>query len=133
VHPAGTGAHATGRVHVTVQRVLFVALTLRTGSTAQKGSGAAFTTANDLTYLLPSLLSLSLSHFSFFETKSHSIAQAGLKFAVFLPQTPKCWDYGNHHTQLRIFCLLSVLAVEPRAIFAHVRQAFYHGDTPQPL
>jgi hypothetical protein len=33
------------------------------------------------------------SHLRFFETGSHNVAQAGLEFAILLPQTPAYWDY----------------------------------------
>lgn len=34
----------------------------------------------------------SFFHFLFFETGSQDVAQAGLKFFLFLPRLPKCWD-----------------------------------------
>ena len=33
--------------------------------------------------------------FSWFETKSHSVAQSELECTVFLPQPPKCWDFSH--------------------------------------
>jgi hypothetical protein len=31
----------------------------------------------------------------FFDTGSHSAAQAGLEFIILVPQPPECWDYGS--------------------------------------
>jgi hypothetical protein len=51
---------------------------------------------------LPLLLSYfrPLLSFFFLETGSCQVAQAGLKLAVLVPQSPECWDYGLDPPQL---------------------------------
>jgi hypothetical protein len=50
----------------------------------------------------------------FFETGAHHYSSHGLELTIFLPQTPKCWDYRcDHHTRLVSKVLLGHQLVNP--------------------
>jgi hypothetical protein len=55
--------------------------------------------------IYPSILNQLFFLIYFFETGSHYVAQADLKFTILLPQSPQCWDYRDVLLQLVPFIL----------------------------
>jgi hypothetical protein len=54
--------------------------------------------------------------FGYFETGSHSVAQAGLKVAILRPQPRECWDYRREPPGWLLTEFYSEIVIDPRQL-----------------